>query len=298
MPTLKQYWESAQLAQAAYVELPFLTDQSVVDRLRSDVAPSEYRFSDTQARRLIGPSGFSIADNRANANDAVGFSATLFRDNRPGGRYVLALRGTEPLTPADQIYSIGQISSWGLAAHQIASAYNYFQRLITRAGEAVPQIDVEFTLFQPADGRPNVRVSGLLEGTSGYLALTRYTANNAIGTLAELPAGTRIDVTGHSLGGHLGQALSRLFPTWIENAYAHNTAGFYPLNADPFFRLIDPGVGGFDAAKIKNVFSYNGGEYITNTLLHTPGGHPNSPTRGHPKFPHPEHLERRLNRGA
>jgi hypothetical protein len=29
-----------------------------------------------------------------------------------------------------------------------------------------------------------------------------------------------------------------------------------------------------------------------------PGGHPNSPTRGHPKFPHLEHTKRRLNLGV
>lgn len=38
--------------------------------------------------------------------------------------------------------------------------------------------------------------------------------------------------------------------------------------------------------------------FMSHRIRESPGGHPNSPTCGHPKFPHPEQMKRRPNPGV
>ena len=269
MSTLATYWEMMQLAQAAYVDLDSNLNNSIIARLRSPLSPNEsYAFSDTQASLLIGVSGFRVVDMSANANDPYGFSATLFQDNRTGA-YTLAIRGTENTTTADIAYSIREIGTWGIAAHQTVSLYNYFQRLITLPGEPVKQLVLEELNEQPAasDSRPYVEIlSPTSEQGVVYLALDSYYANDGIGILANESA-AQLTVVGHSLGGHLGMALSRLFPNWVDSVVTSNAPGFIPTNADPFLQMIDPSIGPFDPMKIENVYSYNGADIIAG--MHT-----------------------------
>ncbi len=277
MATLEKYWEFAQLAQAAYVDLPTAFNEDVRSSLQNSTTANEYIFSVTQANRLISAEGFRVADISINLNDAFGFSATLFQDNRTGA-YTLAIRGTEPVTLADIEHSMREIGLWGIAVHQTVSLYNYFQRLITPVSESVRQLVLEEMSLPPTDGRRYMTIPRLIPGPLPgpiddltYLAVDSYEIGNAIGILASIPNAT-LNVTGHSLGGHLAQALGRLFPNVVDTVYAHNTAGFYPGNADPFFHLLDPFIGQFDQSKIQYVYSYNGGEYIANDLLHTQYG--------------------------
>lgn len=137
----------------------------------------------------------------------------------------------------------------------------------------VKQLAIEQINFvPPTDGRQYIQLTPLVPLAPTYFALTQYTANNAIGTLAGLPAGTRINVAGHSLGGHLAQAFQRLFPQMVDTAYAFNTTGFYPTNADRFFQMLNPLDTGFDNSKIKNIYSYTGPEFITAEMFHTQYG--------------------------
>lgn len=76
MSTLSRYWEMAQLAQASYVDLTGTAPGTVILDLQDPRPQRFYAFSKTQAEKLIGTSGFSVADRTANLNDAVGFSAT------------------------------------------------------------------------------------------------------------------------------------------------------------------------------------------------------------------------------
>ena len=266
MTTLKEISEFAQLAQAAYVDLTEMNNARVRDAL---IGLKDKAFSATQASRLIGPDGYSVVDISANANDDVGFSATLFKSNRPDepNTYTLAIRGTEPETFEDKVHSAAAIVLNGVVERQILSLYNYVQRLITPQGTMVKQLRLAL---------------GSDDGATLDYFVVPYERDNALGTLIKAgPPGTvKLNVTGHSLGGHLGQAMQRMFPEWVDAVYAHNTAGFYPGNADPFFARINSlhadGVNswdaGFDESKIFNVYSYNGGEYITNDLVHTQYG--------------------------
>lgn len=43
---------------------------------------------------------------------------------------------------------------------------------------------------------------------------------------------TTITVTGHSLGGHLAAAASRLFPSFVQDVQTFNGAGFSPATED------------------------------------------------------------------
>lgn len=74
MSTLSRYWEMAQLAQASYVDLTGTAPGTVILDLQDPRPQRFYAFSKTQAEKLIGTSGFSVADRTANLNDAVGFS--------------------------------------------------------------------------------------------------------------------------------------------------------------------------------------------------------------------------------
>jgi len=168
MGTLQTYWEMSQLAQASYVDLTGVAIEAVRADLQEPSPQEFYRFSGTQAARLIDDfTGFSVADRNANLNDAVGFSATLFKDNRLDGQYTLALRGTENNTIAniDWITSVGHISVAGIAFQQIVSMYNYVQRLITQQNELVRQVSLQELIAPPTDGRPFIQVQ-----TGGYLA--------------------------------------------------------------------------------------------------------------------------------
>ncbi len=271
MVEIARLWRYSELAQAAYAHLPAADTDSVRLALKLPALGTSI-FAGIEADRLIGITAFSVVDLHANANDAVGFSATLFRDNRSGD-YVLALRGTEPATRADLEHSLYEIALWGVAAHQIVSAYNYVQRLITPRGEPVKQLWLEERAGPSRPGAAGIVVPSIKRVPPvGFVELHTYYADNAIGTLAEAAPGTRVSLAGHSLGGHLAQALLRLFPQWFDRAYAYNSAGFYPVMADALLRLIDPAVGAADAGRISNVYSYPQAELITNTILHTQYG--------------------------
>lgn len=88
MATLKQYFDFAQLAQAAYALFwKFPTDP------KKALIEQEGGLSDKQAGEFL--KSYTVVDTSANPNDAYGFSATLFQSNATG-EITLAIRGTEP----------------------------------------------------------------------------------------------------------------------------------------------------------------------------------------------------------
>jgi Ca2+-binding RTX toxin-like protein len=92
-----------------------------------------------------------------------------------------------------------------------------------------------------------------------------------------------VDVTGHSLGGHLALAFARLFPEFTDHVYTYNAPGFTveDPHVDGFFDMLGEGATSFPAAEqITNIFANEslssdepGFEAIAG--LHTlPGGEP------------------------
>jgi len=84
--TIREYFNNAQFAQAAYAILNKDLSQADYERTLENNAD----FSLSQASQFA--SQYSIIHDQQNTSD--GFSATLFQDT--AGTFTLAIRGTEP----------------------------------------------------------------------------------------------------------------------------------------------------------------------------------------------------------
>ncbi|MBS4051573.1 MAG: hypothetical protein KGZ69_10255, partial [Methylomonas sp.] len=246
--------DMASLAEASYMEFEkFPTSESgVVSGL---IAKG---FSQTQANDFI--QHWSVVGGSHQINMPSGFSATLFQGKANSGelsdQYVLAIRGTEQtlidLVGADG----GDILLDGLAVDQIIDLYNYTQKLThTGAYQAAKLIKVDGVDGGPIDAF-YAKTHGLLflDGVeTGIYRIDFETHNDGAGLL---PVGAQVHVTGHSLGGHLAAAFSRLFPSLALDATMINGAGFTEdfslltndFNVNNFFNMIG-GASQFDSSK-------------------------------------------------
>src|SRR5574340_308744 len=255
MPTLREYFEFSQLAQAAYALLDTgLTEAALVDSDRGEFTPR-------QTNNFVSATGYDLLHHFP--NDPTGFSASVFK-NKITGPITTAFRGTEafPLNVLDpgDIAADADILTIGYARQQIISAYNYYQRLITPVGQNAQQLVEELTDQPPTDGRPFTT----LPGTTQFLSYRVVSTGEGLGQL--MPT-DHVTVTGHSLGGHLAVAFSRLFAGVVDHAYAYNAPGFGTNFTDLFFNLIPGAASAFDSSKITNVYGEKGPELIAN--LHT-----------------------------
>lgn len=185
----------AALAQASYADLEGLKDfEELRTALKSAV------LSDLEAGRLLNH--WRVAHHHP--NNASGFSATLFESLTEPGHFVLAVRGTDTLV--DWGADIGDIAMDGVAHEQGIDLFNYYLRLVTPVGSLAPQYLIDEGLFGASF---TIEVAEPVEG---------------LGMVS--PGDATIDVTGHSLGGHLAVLLSRLDPGRIGQVYSYNAPGF------------------------------------------------------------------------
>ncbi len=160
----------------------------------------------------------------------TGFAATLFKRAGDGGgaeEYVLAIRGTE--TEGAQlrldllVSDLGEIGFLGLALSQTLSLVNYILRLTGPAGPVVRQL----TLASSAElARPQGKDAFGVPGSWYWIEAAPLARG-----LDLVPAGARITLTGHSLGGHLAAIAARLFPELVNEAYLFNAPGYDPVTA-------------------------------------------------------------------
>jgi len=134
------------------------------------------------------------------------FQATVFKD--AGGNLTLAIRGTEGLLSHDFLITDIMIADDGAAFDQLIELYNWWLRVGSEEGTLVPQYRLKpFTEFE-------------VEQWTTTTATGEITA-----ALASDPDG-KIDVTGHSLGGHLAMAFNTLFPEKTGKVVVFNAPGF------------------------------------------------------------------------
>jgi hypothetical protein len=163
-------------------------------------------FSDTQAEQFIDR--YQYVDQLP--NQLSGFSATLFWDKLEE-KHVLAIRGTELDLlgiPTDGISAdfLG-IGATGYASEQAADLYRYWKQLITPEGQAVSYTTTELVQLYILETASSFSVSEIISSTAFLLFQSTFNGDVGLGLVDRYE---QVDVTGHSLGGHLAIESPRL----------------------------------------------------------------------------------------
>jgi len=222
MPTTEELFDYARLADAAYIDLSKVLywDPAAV----AAAAVSQERLPLKLAEDTFTLSGWQVVAYDDLDNKTTGFASTLFKG--PGEEYVLGIRGTESgLGSWEDLFKadLKEIGFLGLALSQAVSMVNFVLRL-TSSGTNILQLDLKYSTADTPPAASNHI------GTKNAWLWLEPRATGATG-LNAIPANTQIDVTGHSLGGHLAGLATRLFPNLFDQAVLFNAPGFDPPTA-------------------------------------------------------------------
>ncbi len=273
MNTIQDLFQQAQLTEAAYAN--FFNDAGVLatDDNSVKAALQNEGFSTTQAAAFVAQ--WRVIDQYTAPSTlgvtGTGFSATVFQ-NIATGAYTLAIRGSTDIN--DFVADAQLIFDTGIAAAQLVDLYNYWQRLTTPVYEHVRTAKIVTTTDGSASG---IFASTTVTDETGnaYQLYTRIEFENSPDYGLGLNLGN-LDVTGHSLGGHLAMAFTRLFPSVASNAIVVNGLGFKLDNGtvNNLFAALG-GATSFTASQIQNVYGIAGPEFasMNNFLLQQPGGY-------------------------
>ncbi|MCU7805079.1 MAG: hypothetical protein KZQ96_17970 [Candidatus Thiodiazotropha sp. (ex Lucinoma borealis)] len=230
----------------------------------SDAAYADFRgaLTETRLKQLLTDSGFTptqatdfvrhwrVADHQPDT--ASGFSATVFErldDSRNGtGEFAIAMRGTMGLVDIGE--DIFSLSVQGVAREQAVDMYRYYRRLTTQEGASVEYSTSEILMLTALE-------SGTFSPLTTAAAYLEVLARTSFDTgLGKLDSNTAVDITGHSLGGHLAMLFTVMFPDVIDHVYTYNGAGLGGIGAE----LLD--LAGFNAVipshQVTNIVSDQG----------------------------------------
>jgi len=223
----EDYYNFALLSQSSYATLSSSQeDPESLGALAFEQKQDNYSL--TQSTELL--SKYSIEHSIQNTD--TGFSATVFKNS--DGKFTVALRGTELNgwgNAADDLLlsDFGDIGGDGIALKQAVDLFNYYQALRTGTDDSAVQIQIyEGTIPPPAGVAFQEIVTGItyryIESAPDVVGLGILSGVPDVnGEPGEAPI---IDVTGHSLGGHLALILSRFDPAGVDQTYTYNAPGF------------------------------------------------------------------------
>ena len=232
MSTIPQIYDQSELALAAYANLtPGVTNDLV--RREALVAAG---FSAKQAEEFAKKYPVVVAqfnDTEAEGGLGTSFSATVFKD--AAGNLTLAIRGT--LEAGDFVPTDATIATSGVGYDQVVAMWNWWQRVSNPSGTAVTQYRLVAT---PADLSHATWIAHAGAGNTGlWLEWYTGTANGSLRDVLAADADQKLDLTGHSLGGHLAMAFGSIFPSASNQITVFNAPGFLD-DADnrTFFALL------------------------------------------------------------
>jgi len=222
---------------------------------------------------------YYVVDQKDIGTTKYGFAAYVFGDQSNTTIKTIAFRGTEisiqRIDPLD-LAADADIATKGAALQQIVDMYNYVTRLKTPAGITVSQCVLVDSLTLPEVGTAYATWTSPTEMGSQ----THYYSIQLTGTatgLGVIKPGDTVNLTGHSLGGELALAASKLFGTSLlgtgdtgGKVYTYNSAGFKQPFADQFLSLF-PGASGstFPTDRITNIRAIDGPDVVSNRNLFT-----------------------------
>ena len=198
MTDIAKVEQQAELALAAYANLYSgeLSGQTPALGLAGLAALQADKFSEK----------YSVVtqynDTSAEGGLDTGFSATVFKDSN--NNLTLAIRGT--LGSADLVPTDSYIAIAGAGSDQIVAMWNWWKRVSSPIGTIVQQFQV---------------VGGLLIEPIDSVA-----ANGSLLDALTADADHKLEVTGHSLGGHLSMAFGSFFTSQVANITVFNAPGF------------------------------------------------------------------------
>jgi Ca2+-binding RTX toxin-like protein len=187
-------------------------------------------------------------------NDSTtSYSATVFKD--ASGNLTLAIRGT--LEAGDFVPTDLNIAVDGAGYDQIIAMANWWRRASSPQGQMVQQYRVA-----PYGIGPGTPSDGVFL-YSGPGVLYFLEAGPAVAATGELvgslgfDADHRVDVVGHSLGGHLSMAFNTLFLATVAEVAVFNAPGFKNTTTNQqFFSMLGGAVpSGSNSGNVTNVIA-------------------------------------------
>ena len=188
---------NADFALAAYANL------AIADLAAQTTALRNAGFSQAQADKFA----FNHSVVLPTFHDPISdLDVNVFKD--ANGELTVAIRGT--LGTHDLLVTDAQIAAAGVGFDQIVAICNWWRR-VSVVGQQVPQF--QYVSGQPLSAAPVIATGEL------------------VAALAADPD-RRVNVTGHSLGGHLAMAFNTLFSGAVSEVAAFNAPGFWESRAE------------------------------------------------------------------
>ena len=277
MANTTQIFDMASLAEAAYATFTdangilLVTNKSeLIARLQDFQNDGDKDFSKTQAEEFA--THYRVIGQQLNTD--TGYSATLFErlgdGGVPTGEYVFAQRGTEPLVQVsplapvglDIAVDVGDLVADGLAWSQIVDMYNYWKQLTTPEGQTYQKATL---VAAPLNAAAGTYIRDFSPGNVPQNWQIQLAEASSLSG-PKVPAGAALEVTGHSLGGHLASAFTRLFSGAASQAYTMNGAGYAEIlgstNIQYVFSQLG-GAGSFTSASVQNIRGSAGPDIVT-----------------------------------